>query len=216
MTDFYEIRSIALVLNLTVVSIGTYMYVKNRVFNLRQFWPFIAFSMPMAFLGAQLKLDERIFFLILGVSLLLASVFMALQAFKRKTNGKSFSLGKSGSLGGAVGFLSGVAGIGGGIFLSPILNLSGWANARSVAALASIFILCNSMAGIGGLLMADSFSLKLSTVLILVISVIIGGFLGSYISNYKLNMHIIRGLTAVLIAYVGLRLILLHGFEISI
>lgn len=216
LTDFYEIRTTALVFNLAVVTIGTIIYTRNKVFDWRKFWPFILFSIPMAFLGALLKLSESIFFLILGGSLLLSALFMGLQAMKRKNENRSFSWFKRGVLGSSVGFLSGVAGIGGGIFLSPILNLIGWANPRTVASLASTFILFNSASGLTGLLVADSFQLDLDFALPLLCAVIVGGSLGSYLSNSKFNVHLIRGLTAVLVAYVGLRLILLHGYGVRI
>ena len=216
LVDFFQIRSIALVLNLAVVSIGTIVFIKKKVFDWRRFWPFIVFSIPLAFLGAQLRLSERTFFLILGSSLLLSSVFMSLQVLKRKDENRSFPWAKRGLLGGSVGFLSGVAGIGGGIFLSPVLNLIGWANPRVVASLASTFILFNSASGLAGLATAGSFQFDLAFALPLLIAVVIGGSLGSYLSNSKFNVHIIRALTAVLVAYAGLRLILLHGFEVQI
>ena len=148
--------------------------------------------------------------------MLLSSLFMGLQTFKRKNENRSLSLPKRGILGGVVGFLSGVAGIGGGIFLSPVLNLTGWANPRTVAALASTFILFNSASGLAGLLVADSFQINVTFALPLLIAVVLGGSLGSYLSNSTFNIHLIRGMTAILVAYVGLRLVLLHGFDVRI
>jgi len=216
LTDFYEIRTLALVFNLAVVTIATIIYVQKKVFDWKKFWPFVLFSIPMAFLGTQLKLSEKVFFLILGGSLLLSAAFMGLQVMRRKNEHRSFSTPKRGILGATIGFLSGLAGIGGGIFLSPILNLSGWANPRVVASLASTFILFNSASGLAGLLVADSFQFDMDFALPLLIAVILGGSLGSYLSNSKFNIHLIRGLTAILVGYVGLRLILLHGFGVSI
>ncbi len=216
LTEFYEIRTLALGFNLAVVTIGTLMYIRKKVFDWKQFWPFIVFSIPMAFLGAQLKLSEQTFFLVLGSSLILAAIFMGMQVLRRKHENRSFSGTKRGILGATVGLLSGVAGIGGGIFLSPILNVSGWANPRVVASLASTFILFNSASGLAGLMVADSLQLDASFAVPLLIAVVLGGSVGSYLSNSRFNVHLIRGLTAVLVAYVGLRLILLHGFGIKI
>ncbi len=216
LTEFYEIRTTALVFNLAVVTIGTVNYVQKKVFDWRKFRPFILLSIPMAFFGAQLKLSEKAFLLILGSSLLLSACFMVLQVLKRKDENRSFSWKKRGVLGASVGLLSGVAGIGGGIFLSPILNISGWANPRTVASLASTFILFNSASGLIGLLVSNSFELNVGFAFPLLIAVIAGGALGSYLSNSKFNIHLIRGLTAILVAYVGLRLILLHGAGIRI
>lgn len=215
-SEFYEIRTTALVFNLAVVSIGTFLYIKNKVFDWRKFWPFIVFSMPMAFLGAQLRLSQTTFFLILGVSLIGSAFFMGLQMIGRSSIDRVLSWSKRGGLGGLVGLLSGVAGIGGGIFLSPILNLIGWANPRTVASLASTFILFNSAAGLIGLLVSGSFQFDSEFSFPLLIAVILGGGLGSYLSNSKFNVQVIRGLTATLVFYVGLRIVLFHGFDIQI
>lgn len=215
LVDFYEIRTIALVLNVTVVSIGTIMFIRHRVFDLKLFWPFIVFSIPLAFVGAQLQLSQKTFFLILGSSLILAGIFMVIQSLGQRSD-KNFNLAQRVGLGGSIGFLSGVAGIGGGIFLSPTLNLLGWSNPRIVASLASVFILVNSLAGLGGLVAADTFSFSAKLALPLLGAVVIGGLLGSYFTNQKFNLTIIRRLTAILVGYVGLRLVLLHGFQIHI
>lgn len=216
LTDFFEIRTLALLFNLVVVTIGTVLFVRHKVFNWKQFWPFVVFSIPTAFLGAQVRLSEKLFFLVLGGSLLLSAAFMGLQFYQRKHESRSLSTPKRGLIGGAVGFLSGVAGIGGGIFLSPILNLSGWSNPRMVASLASVFILVNSASGLIGLVVSNSFQIDFSFALPLMIAVVLGGAIGSKLSNSRFNIHVIRGLTGLLVAYVGLRLLLLHGFGIQI
>lgn len=215
MVEFYEIRTLALLLNLLVVSIGTIVFIKNKVFDWKLFWPFILFSIPMAFIGAQLQLSQQLFFLILGTSLILAALFMGLQAIHRNEEHKSLSWYSRGLIGVLIGLLSGVAGIGGGIFLSPTLNLLGWANPRRVASLASIFILVNSASGLIGLIVSDSFQFDTSASMPLLIAVILGGGLGSHLSNSSLNIHLIRGLTALLVLYVGVRIVLMHGFGIK-
>lgn len=216
LTDFYEIRTTALVLNICVVSIGTMIFIKNRVFNLKLFLPFLITSIPMAYLGAQLRLSQTAFFLILGGALILAGVFLLLRFVSSKLESRSFHISKKLSLGGGIGLLAGVSGIGGGIFLSPVLNLLNWANPRTIASLASVFILVNSVSGVIGLTVAGTFRLNHELILQLVIAVVLGGSLGSYLSNKKFNLRILGGLTALLVFYVGLRLVLLHGFGIQI
>ena len=216
LTDFYEIRSTALILNICVVTIGTCIFIRNRVFNLKLFWPFLAASIPLAYLGALLRLSQSLFFLILGSGLILSGAFMLLRYINSKLESHNFSLTKKISLGGSVGFLAGVSGIGGGIFLSPVLNLLNWANPRTVASLASVFILVNSISGLVGLTVAGTFHLDGNLIWKLVIAVILGGSIGSYLSNKKFNLRILGGLTAILVIYVGLRLVLLHGFGIKI
>lgn len=216
LTDFYEIRTTALLLNICVVTIGTLIFIRNRVFNFKQFWPFLISSIPMAYLGAQLRLSQEAFFLILGAALVLSGGFLILKFVRYKLQSRSFSLPKKISLGGSVGLLAGISGIGGGIYLSPLLNLMDWKNPRTIASLASVFILVNSIAGITGLTIAGTFQINPDLILQLIVAVVLGGSIGSYLSNEKFNVRIIGMLTAVLVIYVGLRLVLLHGFGIRI
>lgn len=214
--DFYEIRSTALVLNICVVTIGTLIFIRKRVFDLRQFWPFLLLSIPMAYLGAQLRLTQQVFFLILGGALMMAGCFMILKFIRYKLQSHNLNLIKKLSLGGSVGLLAGISGIGGGIYLSPILNLMEWKNARTIASLASVFILVNSTAGLVGLTVAGTFQVNVDLIIQLIVAVVLGGSIGSYLSNEKFDVRIIGVLTAILVTYVGLRLILLHGFGIQI
>lgn len=214
--DFYEIRSTALVLNVCVVTIGTLIFIRKRVFDFSQFWPFLILSIPMAYLGAQLRLTQEAFFLILGAALMIAGMFMILNYVTYRVKSKNFNLTKKLSLGGGVGLLAGISGIGGGIYLSPVLNLMEWKNARTIASLASVFILVNSLSGLIGLKVAGTFQVDTNLILKLLLAVILGGSIGSYLSNEKFNVRVIGVLTAILVTYVGLRLILLHGFAIRI
>ncbi|MEE2771861.1 MAG: sulfite exporter TauE/SafE family protein [Bacteroidota bacterium] len=214
--DFYEIRSAALILNICVVSIGTFVFIKNQVLKPKLLWPFFVLSMPMAYLGATVKLSQSTFFLILGSALVLAGIFMMLKFVKSRLTSEEFSNPKKFFLGGSIGLLSGISGIGGGIFLSPVLNLLKWQNPRTIASLASVFILVNSVAGLVGLQMAGTFQLNEELIFQLTIAVILGGSLGSYLSNKKFNLKFLGILTAILVFYVGLRLVLLHGWDIAI
>ncbi|TXD83174.1 sulfite exporter TauE/SafE family protein [Subsaximicrobium wynnwilliamsii] len=216
LTDFYEIRSTALILNICVVTIGTIVYMKHGVLKPKLLWPFFVLSIPMAYLGALVKLSQDSFFLVLGCALLLAGIFMLLKLVQSRLESVEFSNPKKLLLGGSIGLLSGISGIGGGIFLSPVLNLLKWENPRIIAALASVFILVNSLAGLVGLNVAGTFRLDYDLVFNLIIAVVLGGSLGSYLSNKKFNLKILGILTAILVFYVGLRLILLHGFGIKI
>lgn len=215
LTDFYEIRTLALVLNVIVVTIGTIVFVRQKVFNWSLFWPFLVLSIPMAFFGAQLRLTEQVFFIILGIALILASIAMLAQSIIQKGRPAKLTSGRSMFVGGGIGLLSGLVGIGGGIFLSPSLNLMKWQNTVTVASLASFFILVNSVAGITGLVFNNTFRLNETFAGGVIISVILGGLIGSQLS-IKMNLNVIRMLTAILVLYVGFRIILLHGFDITI
>jgi len=215
-SDFYEIRSTALILNICVVTIGTIVYIKNGVLKPKLLWPFFVLSIPMAYLGAQVKLSQDAFFLLLGGALLLAGIFMLLKFVQSRIESIEFSNSKKMFLGGSIGLLSGISGIGGGIFLSPVLNLLKWKDSRIIASLASVFILVNSLAGLVGLNVAGTFKLDYDLVFKLIIAAALGGSLGSYLSNKKFNLKILGILTAILVFYVGLKLILEHGFGIQI
>ncbi|MEP1034828.1 sulfite exporter TauE/SafE family protein [Ekhidna sp.] len=216
LTDFYEIRSIALLLNITVVTIGTLMYVRHRVFDWKLFWPFLLPSVPLAYLGTQMRLSEQTFFLILGGLLVLSSASMLIKFIKLNFQPREFGTWKRMGLGGAIGFFAGLSGIGGGIYLSPILNMANWKDARKIASLASVFILFNSLSGLLGLLSANTFTFDGQLTIRLTIGVLIGGVIGSYLSNRTFNTRLIGLLTAILVLYVGLRLLMLHGYGIKI
>ena len=119
-------------------------------------------------------------------------------------------------LGGGIGFLSGISGIGGGIFLSPILHLSRFQTAKVIASLTSVFILVNSIVGIAGLKIAGNLYVDTSMIYKLIIGVALGSFLGSYISNKELPSQYIVLLTAILVVYVGTKIILKNAFDIKL
>ncbi len=216
LADFYEIRSTALLLNLTVVTIGTLMYMRHRVFDWKQFWPFLIASIPMAYLGATLKLSEKTFFLFLGSLLVLSGVALIFKFLQPPEKTREFGPFKKLGLGAAIGFFSGLSGIGGGIYLSPILNFIKWGDVRKIASLASIFILVNSVSGLSGLMVGGTFELDFDLIWKLILGVTLGGLLGSYLSSQKLNTRALGLLTALLVIYVGTRLVLLHSLDIRI
>src|SRR5947209_12525028 len=146
---FKEMRLIALVCNIIVVTGGTYVFIKNRQVNWKKIIPLVVISVPAAFLGATIKLKEDHFFIILGISLIIAGVLLWIRtrASDSFINTGNTNYARDSILGGTIGFISGMVGIGGGIFLSPVLLLLGWDTPKKIAATASIFILVNSIAG---------------------------------------------------------------------
>ncbi len=216
LTEFYEIRSTALVLNVSVVTVGTLGHIRHRVFDWKRFWPFLFLSIPCAYLGARIQLSQKEFFLVLGSALLLSGLFMGIRYVLSSMVSRQLPYPVKLLLGGGVGLLSGISGIGGGIFLSPTLNLVQWANPRVVAALASVFILANSLAGLTGLALSDTLIIREKTIVPLLIAVVLGGTVGSYLSHGRIRIRFIGLLTALLVTYVGLRLILWHGFGLRI
>lgn len=213
LVSFFAIRSIALVCNLVVVSGSTYLYFKHGHARLKDFLPFVITSIPMAFLGASFRLKEEVFFIILGIALIISSLFLIWQTsgIKLTDPSKVYPKYLSYVIGATIGFLSGLVGIGGGIFLAPILNHINWDKSVKIAALASFFILVNSISGLGGLFLAGTLELPWIETLVLGITVLLGGQLGIRLSLKKLSAKGIKRITAILVFVVGLRVLFVNG-----
>ncbi|WP_207430213.1 sulfite exporter TauE/SafE family protein [Sabulibacter ruber] len=210
--NFLEIKSTALLCNLVVVSGSTYLFIKEGIFDLKKFLPLAICSVPAAFLGATFSLTQSVFFICLGSVLALSGALLILQFFTQPVSQKMEYAQHSGlfnlGLGAGSGFISGLVGIGGGILLSPILHLLRWADARTIAALASFFILVNSIAGLMGQLVSGNFKAAPSLLVPLLLAVFLGGQLGTRVSLRKIKPQAVKGLTGVFILYIGLKLVL--------
>lgn len=208
---YQEIRLTALICNVIVVVGGVYIYIKNKQIDWKKVIPITLVSVPMAYLGAILKISQETFFLILGVTLIIASILLWIKTEtkdeeKLLRESKSEVLGNS-FLGGGIGFLSGLVGIGGGIFLSPLLNLMKWDTPRKIAATSSVFILVNSISGIFGQLSKLSVDMDYFRILSLCLAVFIGGQIGSRMS-LKWNPLIIKRMTAILVLVAGINVLM--------
>lgn len=211
LSGFFAIRSIALICNLVVVSGSTFLYFKNGHAKLKDFLPFVITSIPLAYVGASFRLQEHIFFILLGLSLVTSAFFLAWQTFltgEKLEKVKTYPKYLSYLLGGGIGLLSGLVGIGGGIFLAPVLNHLHWDKSIKIAALASFFILVNSISGLSGLLMGDMLELPWKETLALAITVLLGGQLGIRISLKRLTPKGIKRVTALLVFLVGIRILM--------
>lgn len=216
-TSFLTIRSTALLCNLMVVSGSCILFYKSGHLNVTKFLPFVVTSIPLAFLGASFRLEENIFFIILALSLIISALVLIYQSIAVKSNNniRKYPMYLSYLLGGAIGLLSGLVGIGGGIFLAPVLNHLKWDKPIVIAALASFFILVNSVSGIGGLVWSDSFQIFWPEILGLLIAVLLGGQLGVRISLGRLSAKRIRLLTAALVLLVGIRVLVKNGLQLT-
>jgi hypothetical protein len=211
-TDYRLLPAIALVCNLIVVTGGTARFARAGQVPWRPLWPILLLSAPCAWAGGRLPVDKPLFIALLGSALLVAGLLMLMQRAPRDgTIAPNTRLAWIGApIGMAVGFFSGIVGIGGGIFLAPVLHLLRWASARQIAASASVFILVNSFAGLAGQLMKQDATATPSAVWAywpLFVAVLIGGQIGSHMGTSILPQKVIRIGTAVLILYVAAQLL---------
>ena len=207
------IPAVALTCNLVVVSGGVYHFHKSGHLNLKFAAPFIASSVPAAFVGGYLRIDEVVFMTILSIALFIAGALLLADKRWASTSDEvcETRTGVRVAIGLVLGALAGVTGIGGGIYLAPILHLFRLAEARSVAAMCSLFILVNSAAGLAGqLLKLGSAAEQLldPSLLILPVAVLLGGQIGSRAGSRWLPAKPIRQLTGAVILLVAIRLLM--------
>ncbi len=168
-------KQTALLLNLGVSLMSFIAFYRQGYFRWRLFWPFALASIPAAFVGARIPLSDSTYKQILGACLFIAVLRML--SSLRETESKPLPLWAGLSAGGAIGLLSGMIGIGGGIILSPILLLFRWASLKEAAAVSALFIFVNSVSGLAGL--KTWIPLDQSSLLYWLIASLIGGFLGA-------------------------------------
>ena len=144
------LKPTALMLNIVVAGVGTYLYCSAGQFSWRVFWPFVITSIPMSFLGGTFHLPPELYRPALGMVLLFAAWRLFARRKREDYEAKAPRLPVAMVVGGVLGFASGLIGVGGGIFLSPLMILLGWARVREVSGIAALFILVNSVAGLFG------------------------------------------------------------------
>lgn len=205
-----EIRPTALLCNIIVVTGGALIFYREKKIVWKEIWPFLAASIPLAWLGGFMRLEDHVFFILLSITLILASILLWIQPRASGNAGKTNNPVLNFALGGGIGFLSGLVSIGGGIFLSPLLHLIRWAEAQKISALASVFILVNSLSGLLGQFSGGIQEVRPGFLLPLLIAVLAGGQIGSRIGARKLNPVLIKRITAVLILVAGLNILRDH------
>lgn len=198
------IRPTALALNILVASIAAWQFRRAGHFSWALFWPFAVLAVPMAFVGGYVSLPTRVFEVLVGVVLLLSAArFMARPGpdDARGDPPRPAAL----AIGGGIGFLSGLTGTGGGIFLTPLILFMRWAPVKAAGAVSALFILVNSTAGLLGNLSATrGFP---TPALALLAAAGVGGVAGSYLGSSRLPPTAIRRLLAVVLLIAGAKLI---------
>ena len=192
--------STALVLNVLVAGTGVFAFLRAKHLLCSLSWPFILLSIPAAFLGGLVHVADKTYFVLLALALLAAAVRLSLSfaASEGETPVSAPSMAVSLPIGGVIGFLSGIVGVGGGIFLSPIMILRRWADPKKTSAVAALFIVVNSLAGILGRVARGGF--EFSVALPFLVAAVFGGIAGSYYgANRFSGMTLRRLLSAVLL-----------------
>ena len=204
---------IALSCNIIVVSGNCFNYIRAGNLNLKLLIPDLIGSIPFAFIGGSLLIEKRLFEILLFLVLTTAGVLLLLN-FKsyddKEENYIKIPIPVSISIGGVLGFISGVGGIGGGIFLSPILFLIRAGRPKHIVTTASLFILINSVSGIIGQLTKNAVINEIPNYWYLLVAVLIGGQLGNFLNLRIFPTRILALVTAILVIFVAVRM----GFKI--
>lgn len=203
----------ALVLNLLVASVVTVRFHRAGLIEWRALAPFVLGSAPLAFVGGGISLPGDVYRVLVGLVLIMAAgrlLQTAIQAATEATASEPRARPRhpliAVAVGGVIGLLAGLTGTGGGIFLTPVLVLSGWVGVRAAAGMSAAFILINSAAGLAG--NVASVQSVPAAVPLWGVAVLAGGFIGSELGSRRLGTPVMRGLLALVLLLAGLKLIL--------
>ena len=200
---------VALSCNIIVVSGNCFNYIRAGNLNIKLLIPYLIGSIPLAFIGGSLPVEKKIFEILLFAVLLIAGSLLLIN-FKsyddKKESYRNIPYFMSIIIGGILGFISGVVGIGGGIFLSPILFLLKVARPKHIIVAASLFILINSVSGIIGQLTKNLILTEVQDYFYLLIAVLIGGQIGNYLNLKIFTSKLLALVTASLVLFVAIRL----------
>ena len=181
------------VMNLVVASLAFYHYNRAGFFNRQLTIPFILASIPMAFIGGAMKIDAEIYDILLSITLIWAG-YKILRINTEVSTNVVVSRIEAYSWGGGIGLFSGIIGVGGGIFLSPILLLKKWANVKTAAATAAVFIFANSLSGLLGMGVSGQLDLELDLLALFIIAIGVGGYFGALFGSAYADNRIVRRL----------------------
>lgn len=202
------VKPTALLCNIVVVAGACWVFYRSGHLKWKAVFPLLASGIPMAFLGAYWRISDRTSLAVLGISLIVAGISLLLpmgqssEPIQEPKASPAHLL-----LGGITGLLSGMVGIGGGIFLAPILYKTRWGNAKHIAAASSVFIFFNSLAGLGGQF-ARNHNLPIAFALPLMAVVLLGGQLGGRWAIRRRTGQLLRQITGTLVVYAGINLML--------
>lgn len=198
-------KPLILVINIIVASLAFMQFYRAGFFKWKLCWPFLITSIPFAFLGAKMPVQDEFYNLLLGLALLLPIIRLLGFFPSSKKENRPLPLIWALVLGVVIGFLSGVLNIGGGIFLSPVLILFAWANSKEAAASSALFIVVNSVSGLLGSL--DKPILLNETSYGWLIAIVVGGLIGSYVGSHKFQYKTVQYVLAAVLTVACVKLI---------
>ena len=200
---------IALCCNIIVVSGNCFSYIKSGNLNLKLLIPYLIGSIPFAYIGGFLPIEKKLFEILLFAVLAVAGTLLLFNFRSyddKESSYRKISVSISILIGGTLGFISGVVGIGGGIFLSPILFLIKAGKPKHIVTAASLFILINSISGIIGQLTKNDVLAEVSNYWYLLVAVLVGGQLGNFLNLKIFPTRILALVTACLVIFVAIRM----------
>ena len=206
---YYILPVIALCCNIIVVSGNCFSYIKAKNLNLKLLIPYLIGSIPLAFIGGSLPIEKRLFEILLFLILSVAGILLLLN-FKsyddKEESYRKVPIVISILIGGVLGFISGIVGIGGGIFLSPILFIIKAGRPKHIVTTASLFILINCLSGIIGQLTKNVVLGEIQNYWFLLLAVLIGGQIGNFLNLKIFPTRILALVTAGLVLFVAIRM----------
>jgi uncharacterized membrane protein YfcA len=203
-----EIKTLALLCNASVATYSSIQFIRNRFIDWKPNLLLLLFSIPFVLLATQIKLEEKVFLLFLSIGLLLSALFLFLPLVVKLNQPNSFNKKLLWPFSAGIGFISGLTGIGGGVYLSPFLYFSKWGEERKIAATTSLFIAVNSWVALVPMLFQSKSLLVENETYYLIGAVLTGAFLGNLSALKFLPKNGIRLITIGILLYAGIRLLL--------
>jgi len=206
---YYIFPVIALICNIFVVSGNSFNYIRAGNLNLKLLIPYLIGSIPLAYIGGSLQIDKNLFEIFLFLVLAFAGTMLLINFKSYDGENKKYKdipIIISILIGGVLGFVSGVVGIGGGIFLSPILFIIKAGKPKHIVTATSLFILINSISGIIGQLTKNIVLIEVSNYWYLFLAVMIGGHIGNFLNLKIFPTRILALVTATLVLFISIRM----------
>lgn len=198
-------RPTALLLNIFVSAIAFFSYFRSGHFSWKLFWPLALMAIPAAYIGGLITPPTSLYKQLLGAFLIIPAIRFLLPEGTKEAPQKKLNLYLALGMGAAIGLMSGILGIGGGIILSPLLILLGWSDVKKAAAVSALFILVNSISGLAGQLQQG---IKFSPDMAVMVAIALtGGLCGAYFGAFRFNQKVLKISLSVVLLIASLKLI---------